>query len=196
MRRRVGTRTRAARKVLETADELFYREGIRAVGVDALAAASGVGKMTLYRHFPSKDELVAAYLEERDRRFWEWFDGAARGGPAERLGAVFAALPELLARADYRGCPFLNAATEFPGSEHPARRVAIGHKRRVRDRLRALAEEAGAKDPEELSHELMLLMDGAFASTQVFGAVEAANRVGDAAQGILKRHLPSERSKT
>lgn len=162
--------------------------------MDALAEASGVGNMTLYRHFPSKDDVVA-YLEERDRRFWEWFDGVAGGGPAERLGAVFAALPELLARADYRGCPFLNAATEFPEPGHPARRVAVGHKRRVRERLRALAEDrghgpGGAVARTHAPHGRRVRLH---AGVRRGGA---ANRVGEAARGLLERHLPSGRSAT
>lgn len=190
------TGTEAARRVFETADRVFYERGIRAVGVDALAAESGVGKMTLYRHFPSKDDLVVAYLEDRDRRFWEWFDSAAgrgEGDPAGQLWAVFDSLPELLSRAGYRGCPFLNAATEFPEPGHPARRVAVAHKRAVRERLRSLAEGAGAEDPGRLAGRLMLLMDGAFSSTQVFGAEGAAADVSATACGILSEWLPGFR---
>src|SRR3954469_6954167 len=136
-------RKTARDRVLETAAELFYRNGIRAVGVDTIIARSGVAKMSLYRNFPSKDDLVVAFLEMRNRLYWDrWDHVVARhpGDPRAQIAALFAATRRRVSADDYRGCPFINTAVEFPDLAHPARVLVLANKRETRARLRALAE--------------------------------------------------------
>jgi AcrR family transcriptional regulator len=187
--------TPARERILETAAELFYRDGYRAVGVDTISERAGVAKMTLYRHFPSKDDLIVAYLEESNRRFWEWFEGAiaAQEDPRERLRALFEATGSLAAGPDCLGCAFQATAAEFPQVGHPGHRVAAAHKRAVIERLAELAGAAGAPDPEELARELLLLMDGAFASARMFGRHGPAASVGGAAEAVIDRGLGASR---
>ena len=166
------TETTSARdRILAVADELFYREGIRAIGVDTIIAQSKVAKTTLYRYFPSKDDLIVAYLDERNRRFWVLFEAAVNldSTPKEQLLAVFEWLDELLAKPDCYGCPFLITTTEFPELDYPGHQVAVAHKRAVRERLSAIAQQAGASNATELGTHLLLLMDGAFAQRRLFG---------------------------
>ena len=180
-------------RILAVADELFYREGIRAVGVDTIIERAGVAKMTLYYHFASKDELVVAYLGERNRRFWTWFEKSIgdAGSPRAQLDALFAALARSVARPAFRGCPFLNLATELPDPGHPGRAVVEAHKRAVLDRLRELAEGAGARDPECLASQLLLLMEGAAASTQALGATGPAAQLETVARLVIDAQLAS-----
>ena len=180
-------------RILAVADELFYREGIRAVGVDTIIERAGVAKMTLYYHFASKDELVVAYLDERNRRFWTWFEksvGDAKS-PRAQLDAPFAALARSVAHPAFRGCPFLNLAIELPEPGHPGRAVVEAHKRAVLDRLRELAEGAGARDPECLASQLLLLMEGAAASTQALGATGPAAQLETVARLVIDAQLAS-----
>src|ERR1700757_3013634 len=132
-------------RILETASELFYREGVRAVGIDAIIARSGVAKMSLYRNFPSKDALVPAWLEDRNGFFWRRWDkaeAARAGDPRGQLEAILDMVAATASHPKWRGCPFLNTGTEFPEPDHPARTVILAHKRTVGERLRALAAAA------------------------------------------------------
>ena len=189
---RTSDRAESARqRILETASELFYRDGYRAVGVDTIIERSGVAKMTLYRHFPSKDDLIAAYLEESNRRFWGWFDAAiaAEDGPREKLAALFEATGKLATSPECLGCAFQATAAEFPQAGHPAHKIARAHKQAVIKRLAELARDAGASEPDELARELLLLMDGAFAATRMFGRRSPAASVGRAAAALIDRQL-------
>lgn len=176
----------ARTRILEVATDLFYREGIRAVGVDRIVAGSGVAKMSLYRSFPSKDDLVAAFLEDRDRRYWAWWDevtGRHEGAPREQLRALFQSLAKRVTSPRYRGCPFVNTATEFPDPDHPGHCIARANKQELLSRLQALAASAGARDPALLAGQLQLLMDGAYASGQMMaspGLVAALVAAADA----------------
>lgn len=159
-----GARSPAADRILATASDLFFLHGIRAVGVDTIAAESGVTKMTLYKHFGSKDGLVAAYLRSRDE-LWRgrWKRAIDRGGePTDRLLAVFDAYERSVIEDDFRGCAFVNAAAELPDLSHPAREVVYEHKAAMRGELAALAERAGLSSPEDVADEVMLLLEGAF----------------------------------
>ncbi|MEO1093756.1 MAG: TetR/AcrR family transcriptional regulator [Cyanobacteria bacterium J06638_28] len=161
----------ARERILAIADDLFYREGIRASGVDTIIAKSKVAKTTLYRHFPSKDDLVVAYLEGRNQRFWDLLEPSIEryaNQPKQQLVAIFAWLDELLDSKDNHGCPFLMVASEFPESDYPGHQVAIAHKEKLRDRLAELAKLAGIESAPELSAALMLLFDGAFAQRRLF----------------------------
>ena len=165
------TQTNAQQRILAIADDLFYQEGIRAIGVDTIIARSEVAKTTLYRYFPSKDDLVVAYLEGRNQRFWELFEATVNhhaGQPKQQLLAIFAWIDELLSNADSCGCPFLMVASEFPELNYPGHQVAIAHKQKMRDRMTELAELAGIKPAEELSAALLMLVDGAFAERRLF----------------------------
>ncbi len=132
----------ARQRLLETARELFYQEGIRAIGVDTIVERSGVGKATLYRHFPTKDALIAAYLAEEDRAHQQWFEeivAASEYSPKEQLLAWFEACDQRLKEPGFRGCPFLNAMAEIAETEHPAYQRAAQHERAFRDRLAQLS---------------------------------------------------------
>jgi len=174
----------AQEHLLRAAGELFYQEGVRAVGVDAVVERAGVNKMSLYRQFSSKDDLVVAYLQRCDVRFFERFDESLAkhpGEPAKQLVQYFEDLARRASVPDYRGCPFVNVATEFPDATHPARRSVDNNKTRLMARFTALAQEAGAKDPVALAEELALLVEGVYAASQTYGpgcgAILAAPRV-------------------
>ena len=149
----------AADRIRKTAREMFYRDGIRAVGVDAIVNEAGVTKPSLYRSFSSKDELAAAYLRDYDAEFWARFDAACAAHPGDPRAQILAYLSGLGARAvqsGYRGCGLTNAAVEYPESDHPARAVAVAHKAQLRTRLAAMAREMGAADPDALHAEDLL----------------------------------------
>jgi AcrR family transcriptional regulator len=158
------TATDARDRILNTASILFYQQGIRAIGVDTIIAKSEVAKTTFYRYFPAKDDLVVAYLEERDRLFWELFEVviSRSNSPKQQLLAIFEWLDELLKDETCQGCPFLMVASEFPEIDYQGHQVAIAHKTKMRDRLAELSAASGINRPEELSIGLMLLVDGAF----------------------------------
>ncbi len=182
----------ARQQVLDTAARLFYTEGYRAVGVDTIVAESGVSKMTLYRHFPSKDDLIVAYLEESNRQFWAWFERATAshaGDARGQLHAFFASLAELASKPSCCGCPFLNVAVDFPQRDHPGHQVALAHKNAVRERFQVLAAAAGARDPELLANELLLLMDGAFMAVRLFGTDSPACHVDQAAATLIAAQI-------
>ena len=159
-------------RILEVADDLFYREGIRAVGVDTIIARSGVAKTTLYRYFPSKDDLVVAYLEERQSRFKQLFELAiARhpNQPKQQIISLFAWLDKYLAKPECYGCPFLVTASELPELEHPAHQMAVANRIAIRDRLVSLATAAEIDNSQQLGAHLLLLIDGAFTQRRLFG---------------------------
>ena len=179
-------------RILETAAEMFYRDGIRAVGIDAIIARSGVAKMSLYRHFSSKDALVAAWLEDRNAFFWRRWDRAeaARGDdPRSRLEGILDMIAATVSQRQWRGCPFLNTGTEFPEPDHPARGIILANKQAVRVRLRTLAAAAGARDPDVLAQQLQLLIDGAYAIGQSLGPEGPAKTVADAGRALIAAQI-------
>jgi AcrR family transcriptional regulator len=177
----------AREQLLAAAADLFYREGFRAVGVDTISAVSGVGKMTLYRHFSSKDDLIVAYLNEANAQFWAWFEKAVENAPTPRqkIVAFFESLAELASKPICHGCPFLNAAVDFPDPVHPGHAVALEHKNAVRARFRDLVEQAGYANPDRLADQLLLMMDGAFISIRLYGMDGPALYVARAAETLL-----------
>jgi AcrR family transcriptional regulator len=182
----------ARERILAVASDLFYRQGIRSVGVDEVVAAAGVAKMSLYRSFPSKDELAAAYLEAKNERYWRWWDEiAARHpqAPREQLRELFRSLAKRTTRADWRGCPFTNAATEFPEAGHPARAIAEANKHELRRRLVDLCRAIEAQEPAALADQLVLLFEGAYTSAQTFGADGPACAVAAAAEALIEAQL-------
>jgi AcrR family transcriptional regulator len=188
-----GPADKSARaRILEAATELFYREGIRAVGIDTIIARSGVAKMSLYRNFASKDDLVVAFLEYRDGIYWQWWDQVMAAHPedaARQIGDLFASLARRVSSANYRGCPFINTSTEFPDPDHPARAICRANKRELRRRLLDLARRAGAGDPGSLADQLLLLIEGAYASAQNFPARGPAPSLQGAAEALLAAQL-------
>jgi AcrR family transcriptional regulator len=162
------------------------------VGVDEIVAASGVAKMTLYRHFPSKDDLVVAYLERSEDDFCDWFERAqaTASAPADKLLAIFQALGSLAQRDACLGCTFQVSAAEFPNPQHPANRVAVGHKQEVRRRFTELASQAGLRDPSALADQLLMLMDGAWVAARMFGRRNPAQHVATAAATLIDAHRP------
>lgn len=182
----------ARERILRTASDLFYREGIRAVGIDTIIARAGVAKMSLYRHFSSKDDLIVAYLEEYEAAYWAWFDKvvASDGDPKERLLRLFDAYAERLKGAEPRGCRFINALAEFSDPKHPAHKAAVRAKRRLRGRLTDLAREAGARDADDLAAQLLMVYDGARLSAQLFGARDVASRQIAAARTLIEAWVP------
>ncbi len=182
----------ARERILEVARDLFYREGIRAVGVDTIVAQSGVAKMTLYRYYPSKDQLVVAFLEEANRRYWEWWDKAMRrhpDDPHQQLGDLFEALERKVTSRSYRGCPFINTAAEFRELTYAGRDIVLANKHEVRRRLRALSAGCGARDPDRLAEQLQLLMDGVYASYQTLRGEPSMGHLRDAAEALLAQQL-------
>ena len=175
-------------KILETASSLFYLQGVRAVGVDLVVEKAGVAKTSLYRYFRTKDDLVAAFLEQQDRAFWETWDEAAEQHRDDARAELDAQLTWIGERSNcdgYRGCPQINVSAEFPEPDHPARKVARAHKLELRRRLRAIAERLAVASPDMLAGQLALLVNGAFVSTQVFEPAEAAPMLRAAARALI-----------
>ncbi len=175
-------------QVFQTASKLFYQHGYRAIGVDTIAAESGIGKMTLYRHYPSKDDLITAYLKDSNELFWNNFEALTKDAPTARakLMAFFESLQEYVNTPACYGCPFLNVATEYPETDYPGHQVALEHKQSVRAKFRQLAKEAGAKKPDVLADQLFLLMDGAYMASRMFGANNPAAHVASAARTLIE----------
>ena len=189
---------RAADRIRETARDLFYREGIRAIGVDEIVNRAGVTKPSLYRSFASKDELAAAYLKDYDEAFWERFDqgiAAHPDDPRAQLRAYFEGLARRATQTGYRGCGLTNAAVEYPQPDHPARKVAEANKRALRKRLVAIAKAMGAADPDLLGDGLLLLLEGAFASGQLFGKGGPAKSLVDVAERLIDASVSARRTK-
>lgn len=179
-------------QLFQTSARLFYQYGYRAVGVDTIAAESGVSKMTLYRHYPSKDDLIVAFLRDNDEGFWAYFEETTREATTARdkLLAFFSALQHYTTSPACYGCPFINVATEYPEKDHPGHQEAIEHKRSVYTQFTRLAEEAGARRPEALASGLVLLMDGAYMAARMFGASpdNPATHVAEAAEQLIDAH--------
>ena len=183
---------RAAERILGVARKLFYLEGIRAVGVDEIVRQAGVTKPSLYRSFSSKDELAATYLTEYDKGFWQRFDAAVAAHPGDPRKQIIGYLEGAARRAvirGYRGCGMTNAAVEYPEPGHPARLVGEANKRELRRRLRAMAAEMGAADPDSLGDGLLLLIEGAFISGQLFGPGGPAASVAENADRLISASL-------
>ena len=180
----------ARERILDTAYELFSRHGIRAVGVDEVIQRAGVAKATLYRHFPSKDELVLAFLRRREQ-VWtlDWVEAEAkRGGstPEEQLLAIFDAFDSWFRRDDFEACSFINVMLEM-GPEHPATTASIQHLKNIRSIVQRLAEEAGLRDPDSFARSWHILMKGSIVSAAE-GDKEAAQRAKSMARLLVDEY--------
>jgi AcrR family transcriptional regulator len=181
-------RTRVRDRIMRTATELFYQRGIRAVGVDTIANEAGTNKMSFYRSFASKDELVAEYLREEERDAWScWNETAAAhaGDPRGQVEALFDMLVTSACKDDSRGCPLANAAVEITEASHPARPVIEKYKAEMRRRFRDLAREMKARDPGALGDSLMLLWEGSYLARLTLGREGPVQGAANAARALI-----------
>lgn len=181
----------ARERILETAGRLFYQYGYHAVGVDTIIAEARVAKMTLYRHFASKDDLVVAYLERVNTQLLQLMDEAAAGtkDAVEQIRAIGALVAKIATSPQCLGCVFQMSASEFPANDHPAHRMALAHKTALRDRLATYAYRGGLHNPEQLADQLMLLIDGAWIAARMFGPQNPAASLSTAIDTLLNSAL-------
>jgi AcrR family transcriptional regulator len=180
-------------RIIQAANKLFYDEGIRAVSVDAVAEKAGLTKRTLYYHFRSKDDLVAAYLASRDQPnlvlFRRWFD-EARGDLPAKVQAIFTHLTRNAGHPKWKGCGFLRTSAELanlPG--HPAIKIGAAHKKKFEAWLRATFEEAGLASAAQLARQILLLLDGSFAVVQLHRDPSYMETAGEAASSLVAAAL-------
>lgn len=194
-----GGKLRGAKdRIFQAASDLFYRKGIQAVGVDAIAEEASTTKMSLYRHFSSKDELVAAWLRDKTAAFnatWEEIRKAHPGDPRAQLHAFFVRVAEYCADPSSRGCPAANAAVELTDPNHPARKIIDDHKAMVRAEIGKVCGELGIANPRDLGDALFLLMEGARSSTQTLGHSGPACAIVKAADALIDAHLRMQAGK-
>src|ERR1700694_1141201 len=182
-------------RIISAASTLFYNDGIRGVGVDAVAARAGLTKRTLYYHFRSKDDLVAAYLAGRDQPnlalFKRWFDESAGGLPA-KVEAIFRNLARSARHPKWKGCGFLRTSAELanmPG--HPAIKIGAAHKKKFEDWLRVTFEAEGIDDGSRLARQILLLLDGSFAVVLLHRGASYMETAGEAARSLTEPALPA-----
>jgi AcrR family transcriptional regulator len=183
----------ARQRILETAMRLFYSEGVRATGIDRIIAESSVAKMSFYRHFPSKSDLVCAFLDERHRRWMAWFDEAVARHARKRrskVAAVADALAEWFADPGFRGCAFINTSAEL--TDHRSREHAIveAHKADLSARLAALARADGLRSAEEFGRLALLIVDGAIVRAQMSEGVAAASQARSLIKALAASYRP------
>lgn len=190
----VALRPGARERIVRAAGDLFYAEGIHAVGIDRVTAAAGVAKATMYQQFRSKDELVAACLQ---RRAEHWRASVADpvlalpGSAARRVGAVFERLGKTFAAPGYRGCPFINAAAEYPGPDGPVAAAIAAHRAQVRGLFAELLAGVPAARRAALTDQLVLLYDGTMVGAQLDQGPRAARRARAAARQLLEGPAPA-----
>jgi AcrR family transcriptional regulator len=175
-------------KTLQVASNLFYRKGVRAVGMELIVKQSGIAKTTIYRHFPTKDALVEAFLEREDREFWQQWEeivAPCAGAPREALSALCEWVAGRVMRDNYRGCPQINVAAEFADSEHPVRQVAYRHKTEMVARLAALCRKLDSSTAELRAQQIGLIFDGAFMSNGRLSSLDAKSLLNDAIARLI-----------
>ena len=150
----------ARRRLLDTATRLFYTSGIHAVGIDRIIAEAGVAKATFYNHFPSKDDLVVAYIEEQDRLGRAAVAALPKQPPREMIAAIMGRISDAVVAGGWRGCPFLNAAAEYPNPESPVRRAIDARRSWYHDSLRKLLAADGDPAPSVTASLLVAISDG------------------------------------
>jgi AcrR family transcriptional regulator len=188
---RQGSTPPPRERILTAARELFYRRGIHAVGVDAIAEAAGTNKMTLYRHFASKDVLIAACLSELTQEFdaaWDVIADAHAGDPEGQLLAWLHHVADFKENEAERGCAFANAAVELPDKDHPARRVIREHKTALRERLICLCRDAKLAEPERLADKVFLIYEGARVTAQSVGSEGLSARLTGMLEALVADH--------
>ncbi len=198
VKRSKTTEPDTAERVLATAARLFYAHGVRAVGVEWIVADSKVAKTSLYRHFATKDDLVAAFLDREDREFWRQWDETVRpaDGDSQRgLMAVLDWVGQRVSRDGYRGCPQINVAAEFSDPEHPARRIRRQHKAEMYARLKELVAGIKLRRPDDVALQIALLIDGAFTSDGRLTRSTASRLLQSAARALIDAERPTPRTR-
>lgn len=178
----------ARERILATASDLFYREGIRAIGVDTVVEQSGVSKTSLYRLFDSKDALISAFAAEKDQLFWAWWDGVEEQhaeDPRALLEALLSGIAKRIAHPAFRGCPFLNLVTEFPDDNHPGRVIARNNKEELRARLATIVARLGVSDPNRTASQIALIINGAYVTGLIAMPHDLRGDLIDAATKLL-----------
>jgi AcrR family transcriptional regulator len=197
----VAGKPRVRDRILETAGDLFYAHGIHCVGVDSIASEAGTNKMSLYRNFPSKDELVAEYLREQEREYWAVWDATVKPYPDDPRRQLEALFDGFLARTRSkaaeagdckvsRGCALGNAAVEISAEDESLRGIVLAYKSELRRRLRKLARDAGASEPDTLGDALMLLLEGGCYTLSTFhGTTGPIAAMAKGARALIRAHL-------
>jgi len=183
-------------RILATATDLFYREGVRGVGIQRVIDEAGIAKASLYAHYQSKDELVAACLTRRGDAAREAITrrlAAAALDPRAQLLALFDVQVESVEGPDFRGCPFLNASSEIADPRHPAKAVIAAQRAWLHDLIARLVKEAGVALPQQVAGTLVVLFDGGSSSSLIDGTPAAARHARWAAEQLLDAHLPAHR---
>lgn len=179
-------------RILQTASALFYRQGIKSTGVDAVVKAAGTTKMSLYKYFPSKDDLVLAHLCQSRAAMLTRIQSAIDSGgdtPRQKLLAVFDVFAAMLDTPEFRGCPFINAAAEFAEENNPVQQAAAEFYAEFRKLLEGLAEQAGSRDAEQLAAQLILLISGAIVGEQIHRNSDAIANARAAATVLIDYNL-------
>jgi AcrR family transcriptional regulator len=180
--------------ILDVASGLFYKHGVRNIGIDRIISESGIARMTLYNHFKSKDLLIEEYLRRASTRWMKWYAGKierSSGDPRERLLGAFAVLDGWFHSKDFRGCSVTNAMVELADESHPASEVKEEYHQALRQLFERLAREAGASDPSALSEELIVVLRGAMTSALLDGPEGVAPRARRTAAHLLAAYFPA-----
>jgi AcrR family transcriptional regulator len=183
----VSRPSEARLRLLSTAARIFYAEGIHAVGIDRIIAEAGVAKATFYKHFPSKDALVVAYVEEIDRLGREAVAALPKRPPREMIAAIMGRIGDAAVAGDYRGCPFLNTAAEYPDPAGPVRRAVSARRGWYRETLRELLAADGDPAPEVTASLLVAVSDGLLESAYLDGPADIAALIREALARVLPR---------
>ena len=189
MAKKRAVTSEARQRLVVAADRLFYQDGIRSVGVDRVIAEAGVAKMTLYAHFPSKDDLILAVLQHREEHLMEFFRAAMErraGRTKNKIQAFFAALKDWFKSPKFRGCAFQNAAVELAAPDHPATQFVRDHKRRFAIMLRGLVEESLGTGASKVAQSITLLVEGAVVTAVIQGTPDSADVAREAALRLVR----------
>lgn len=180
------TRTGMRERILEATNGVFYAHGIRATSADRIIEQVGITKVTFYRHFPSKSDLVVAYLEVQAAREQAWFTGVrVAGDPRASLRAIAEGIGAASCSPGFRGCAFINAAAEFSDPDDPVRGVVARHRRWMLDEFNSIAAEAGVEDAEAAGRRLMMLRDGAMVNGYLGDAASVADALWPSFGAVL-----------
>lgn len=175
-------------RILATASDLFYKEGVQNVGIDRIIAESGVAKMSLYNNFKSKDDLIAAYLQQQDESWGSWFTRRVEETatePLERVLAVFDVLQEWFEKPNFRGCAFINSAVELADPQHPGHQVSLRHHHVIADYLLSLIKAAKLPHPDTIAQQLVILVNGATIVAMMEQNSDAAQQAKQAASVLI-----------
>jgi len=184
------TKSKARQRIIETAERLFYAEGVRSVGIDRIIAEAEVAKMTLYNHFSSKDDLILAVLQYRedkfDGMFQKWMERHVKKG-TDRLDAFFAALKDWFDSPGLRGCAFINASVELVDAQHAASQFSAEHKERFREMIREIITETSGTKAASVTPAIALMVEGAIVTAVMERSSDPADVAKDAAMTLVSK---------